>query len=54
MGQNLRQNFSIGKQILAKSGNIQEMENVLGVGRGEIVSSFIPLHFFGVFLLWAC
>lgn len=49
MGQNqyLRQNFSIGKQMPAKSGNIQEMENVLGVGRGEVVGVFFPfLKFF--------
>lgn len=48
MGQNqyLRQNFSIGKQMLAKSGNVQEMENVLGIGTGEIASSFFPLKFF--------
>lgn len=48
MGQNqyLRQNFSIGRQMSAKSGNIQELENVLGVGRGEIVSSFFSLFNF--------
>lgn len=58
MGQNqyLRQNFSIGKQMSAKSGNIQEMENVLGVEREEIVRGFFPyliflLYFYCGFLL---
>lgn len=51
MGQNqyLRQNFSIGRQMSAKSGNIQELENVLGVGRGEIVSSFFLFLIFLVY-----
>lgn len=52
MGQNqyLRQNFSIGKQMSAKSGNIQDMGNVLGVGRGEIMSGFFPFLIFLVYL----
>lgn len=33
----------------AKSGNIQEMENVLGVGREEIVRGFFP---YLIFLLY--
>lgn len=51
MGQNqyLRQNSSIGKHMSAKSGNIQEMENVLGVGRGEIMSGFFPFLIFLVY-----
>lgn len=58
MGQNqyLRQNFSIGKRTSAKSGKIQEMENIplLGVGRGGNSGRFFFLFkIFCLFLLWA-